>query len=243
MGNGVLSGEKHLLTGNHILYRAHTLCQLVLAQKDDEGHFKLVGIGHFLLKFFLLAVKLDANATAAEAFCQGNGRSNVLSHRQDQHIRRSGGQLGVKKTLLVQHIEQSGQTDGNTNAGQRTVGVVAGQVVVTTTGADGADLRMIQQCGLVNRAGVVIQTAGNGQIHSEIAFRNTEGGEVLGNGLQFIKTLIKQLIFATVAFQCCQHLFVGATDGDEAKNGICLFFGNGKVDSQNLADILGSDFF
>ena len=113
-----------------------------------------------------------------------DGGGQILRHGQDQHIRRGGGQVAVEHPLLAQHIEQPGQADGDAHAGQLFVGVVLRQVVVPAAGADGADLRVVQQRRLVHGAGVVVQSPGDGQVHGEVLLRHAEGGQILHHGFQ-----------------------------------------------------------
>ncbi|CAN3989107.1 RNA chaperone Hfq, partial [Dysosmobacter welbionis] len=82
--------------------------------------------------------------------------------------RRSGGQVRIQHTLFSQHIEQPGQADGDARAGKLAVRVILRQIVVPAAGTDGADLGVIQQGGLVDGAGVVVQAPGDGQVHGEI---------------------------------------------------------------------------
>ena len=135
-----------------------------------------------------------------------------------QHVGGGGGHVGVQHTLLAQHIEQPGQADGDAHAGQLLVGVILGQIVIAAAGADGADLRVIQQGGLVDGAGVVVQAAGDGQIHREVVLGHAEGGQVLGDGVQLVQTGVEHLVLAAVAFKGGQHLGVGAPDGDELED-------------------------
>ena len=59
---------------------------------------------------------------------QGDGSGQVLRHGQDQHIRRSGGQVRIQHTLFSQHIEQPGQADGDARAGKLAVRVISARL-------------------------------------------------------------------------------------------------------------------
>ena len=74
---------------------------------------------------------------------------------------------------------------------------------------------MIQQRGLIDRAGVVIQTTGNGEIHGEILCRYAKVRQILHHGVQFAEPLIEHPVSAGVALQRRQDLFVAALDGNE----------------------------
>ncbi len=60
---------------------------------------------------------------------------------------------------------------------------------------------MIQQRGLIDRAGVVIQTPGNGEIHGEILRRYAKVRQILHHGVQLAEPLIEHLVSASVALQ------------------------------------------
>ena len=149
---------------------------------------------------------------------QRDGGGEVLRHGQDQHVRRGGGQLRIQHPLLAQHIEQPGQADGDAHAGELLVGVVLRQIVIPAAGADGADLRVIQQGGLIDRAGVVVQAPGDGQVHGEVLRRHAEVRQILHHGVQFAEPLIEHLVPARVALQRRQDLCIAALDGDELQD-------------------------
>ena len=77
---------------------------------------------------------------------------------------------------------------------------------------------MIQQGGLVHRAGVVVQPTGDGQVHGEVLLRYAESRQILYHRLQLGKAGVKHLIAAPIALQRRQHLLIGAGDGDEAQD-------------------------
>ena len=101
---------------------------------------------------------------------------------------------------------------------------------------------MIQQSGLIHRAGVVVQATGNGQVNGKILLRHTEGGQVGGDGFQLHQTQVKQLVSPGVALQRGNHLGVGAPDGDEGKDFCCLFFGQTAVLHENDLHLVSADF-
>ena len=81
---------------------------------------------------------------------------------------------------------------------------------------------MVQQGGLVDGAGVVVQTSCDGQVHSEVGFGNTESTQVGADGLQLGKAGVEHLIPAHIALQCGKDFGVGAGDGDEFQDLVCL---------------------
>ena len=100
---------------------------------------------------------------------------------------------------------------------------------------------MVKQCGLVDRAGIVVQTAGNGQVHGEILLGNAEGGEVGGDGLQFRKAGVENLALTGVALQSGNDLGVGAANGDEAQNVVRLGFFQTAVLQEDGLYLVGAD--
>ena len=100
---------------------------------------------------------------------------------------------------------------------------------------------MVQQGGLVDGAGVVVQAPGDGQVHGEVGLGHAEGGQVGGNGLQLLKTGVEERVSAGVAFQGCQYLGVGAPDGDEGQDLARLVFRQAAVLQEDGLDLLRPD--
>ena len=100
---------------------------------------------------------------------------------------------------------------------------------------------MVQQGGLIHRAGVVVQAPGDGQIHGEIFLRNAEGGEIAGDGVQLLQTLVEQLVPPLISGQGIQHLPVAAGDGDEPHDLVGLLRRQSHVLRQAGPDLAGSD--
>src|SRR5678815_640767 len=73
----------------------------------------------------------------------------------DEHIDRAVG--GRDQPSLAQLEEQPGQADGDADARQFRLAVVAGKVVVASARTDRTDLRVRIERGLVDDAGVVVQ--------------------------------------------------------------------------------------
>ena len=186
-------------------------------------------------------MELGADTRLPQLCRQGDGGGEVLRHRQDQHIRRGGGQLRIQHPLLAQHIEQPGQADGNAHAGELLVRVELRQIVIPSAGAHGADLRVIQQRGLIDRAGVVIQTTGNGEIHGEILRRYAKVRQILHHGVQLAEPLIEHLVSASVALQRRQDLCIAALDGDELQDLIGVALTDGEILYQNGFYFFGTD--
>ena len=76
--------------------------------------------------------------------------------------------------MRVQLIEKSGQADGNADARQFRFGVMAGKIVIAPAGTNAAEFGMRVDQRLINRAGVVIEAARDGQIKPRAIFRHTK---------------------------------------------------------------------
>ena len=100
---------------------------------------------------------------------------------------------------------------------------------------------MIQQRGLIDRAGVVIQTTGNGEIHGEILRRYAKVRQILHHGVQLAEPLIEHLVSASVALQRRQDLCIAALDGDELQDLIGVALTDGEILHQNGFYLFGAD--
>ncbi len=100
---------------------------------------------------------------------------------------------------------------------------------------------MVEEGSLVDGAGVVIQTPGDGQVNGEVGLRHAEGGQVYGDGLQLGKALVEHFVPAGVALQSGQNLGVGTMNGDEEKDFVRLIVGQAAVLQQDQLDLFGAD--
>ena len=100
---------------------------------------------------------------------------------------------------------------------------------------------MIQQRGFIDRAGVVIQTAGNGEIHGEILRRYAKVRQILHHGVQLAEPLIEHLVSASVALQRRQDLCIVALDGNELQNLVGVALTDGEIFYQNGFYLFGTD--
>ena len=55
---------------------------------------------------------------------QLNGEVEVVGHGEDEHISGGGVQIVIEIALVLQDEEQTGQTDGDTDAGELFIGVI-----------------------------------------------------------------------------------------------------------------------
>ena len=77
---------------------------------------------------------------------------------------------------------------------------------------------MVQHGGLIDGAGVVVQSPGDGQVHGEVSLRHAEGSQIFCHRVQLIQAQVKDLVPAPVALQGGQDLLVGAGDGGKAED-------------------------
>ena len=94
------------------------------------------------------------------------------------------------------------------NDEKKSLVVMRGKVVISSTRTYRTDFRIVQQGCLIHGTGVIVQAPGDGQIHGEIDLRNAEGGQVTGDGGKLIQPLVKQLMAAPVALQGGEHLVI-----------------------------------
>ncbi len=102
--------------------------------------------------------------------------------------------------------------------GERAVGVVPGEIVVPSAGADRADLRMVGHHGLVHRAGVVVEPARDREIDLKIFRRNAERADVLHDGGKLVQTEIERLVLSLVPAQEGELIRARTGHGDELED-------------------------
>jgi hypothetical protein len=92
-----------------------------------------------------------------------------------------GDQHGSGRADLIDHFQffegrqQSVQAQRRPDARQFLLGEQAGQIIVAPARADAADARQVAQERFKDRAGVVVQTAGDRDVQSQCAFRHAAG--------------------------------------------------------------------
>ena len=130
------------------LHRAAAGGNLILPQLHGVGDPQFIAVAHLLLKFLLFQVDLGADTRFPQVGGGGNGRAGGLPSWAGTRASAGGGrQGGIQQPLLLQHVKQPGQADGNAHPGQLPLGIVGGQIVIPAAGAHRANLRMIQQGG------------------------------------------------------------------------------------------------
>ena len=100
---------------------------------------------------------------------------------------------------------------------------------------------MVEHPGLIDRTGVVIQPARNGQIDGEVFLRHAEGGQIAHDGRKLVEAGVELLVTAAVLLQRSQHLGVRAGGGDEAENFVGLIRRDAEVVDQRGLDLPGAD--
>ena len=100
---------------------------------------------------------------------------------------------------------------------------------------------MIQQKGLIDGAGIIVQPPGDGQVNDKVFFRHSEGRQVGSDHLQFAETGIKGLVPSRVIFQRGKNLRVGSLDGNESENVVRLLLRQATVLQQNDLYLVNAD--
>ena len=102
---------------------------------------------------------------------------------------------------------------------------------------------MIQHGGLVDGAGVVVQSPGDGQVHLEMVLGDAEGGQILDHSGQLVQALVEEHMASPPVLQLGEDLGVGALDGDEPQDGSGLSSGQSQIVGEDGADLLHADLF
>ena len=175
---------------------------------------------------------MDASDTAAD-------RSSVIGRMSTS---AGGGEHGVRDhVLLLQDVKQARQTDGDADAGQGLVRIIPREVVIASAGADAADLGMVEQDGLVHRAGVVIETARDREVELEVLLRDAERGQVAHDGAQLIETGVKDVAAAAVLLEEGELIRARARAGDKAQDLIRLLDRDAAGIGEQLAHLVRAD--
>ena len=102
--------------------------------------------------------------------------------------------------------------------GRGLVRIIPREVVVPAAGADAADLGVVEQDGLVHRAGVVVKAARDREVELEVLFRDAERGQVAHDGAQLVKAKVKRLVPAAVLLKEGKLVRARARAGNEAQD-------------------------
>ncbi len=100
---------------------------------------------------------------------------------------------------------------------------------------------MIQQKGLVDGAGVVVQPPGDGQVNDEVFFRHSEGRQIGSDHLQFAETHVKGLVPPGVIFQRGENFPVRPFDGNKGENVVRLLLRQAAVLQENDLHLVHAD--
>ena len=228
-GNGLLS-----VFAEKILERKRAVLHLVRADHGCVREARSACVFHFLFHALFAVVNVGGDASRAEAVRNGNGVGNgVLVHRDHEHVCHRA-LLGGDESVIAKLREKTGKTDGDADAGELFVGVIAGEVIVAAAGANAAEFGVSVDGSLVNGAGVVVETSCNGKVELKVFFGHTERDHSIGDGFELVHTRVENFVFDAERAELFEHLFSGAVDGDEADDIFCLFSGN--TDRNKLFD-------
>ena len=100
---------------------------------------------------------------------------------------------------------------------------------------------MVQHRRFVDRAGIIIQAAGNGQIYRKMVLRDPERGQILHHSLQLVQALVEQLVPPPVLLQCGQHLLAAAVDIHKPQDLQSLLLRDVQLLLQDAVDLFGTD--
>ena len=100
---------------------------------------------------------------------------------------------------------------------------------------------MLGHFGLIDRAGVIIQTARDSEVDGEVLRRNAEGREIARDGLELVEPLVKGRVHAAVALERCDDLIIAAADGHEVKHVLSLAGEHFDIINEELAHFLRAD--
>jgi hypothetical protein len=101
---------------------------------------------------------------------------------------------------------------------------------------------VIQQGGLVDGAGVVVQAPGDGQVHGEILRRDAEVRQIPDHRVQLLKTLVEDFVPAPVALQSGENGVVSAGDGDKLQDLVGVGRSHGEVAGEDGLHLFRPDF-
>ena len=100
---------------------------------------------------------------------------------------------------------------------------------------------MVEHARLIDGAGVVVQSACDGQVNGKVLLRHTEGRQILRHGRQLVEAGVKGLVAAAVGFEALEHLGIRAADGDEAENFVGILLRKADVLDEDDADLVRAD--
>ena len=193
------------------------------------------------LELLLLGVQLHADAALAQAGRQTDRGLEIVRHRHDHHVGGRHHARVIEHPLLVEHVEQPRQANGDAHAGQRPVGIIPGQIVIPAAGADRADLRMVKQRRLIDGAGVVVEAAGDREVDGEIFLRHAERAKELRHGRKLVQAEVKGPVFAAVLLERREDLVVRAADGDKPQNFVSFVRFHAAFVHEQRADLVRAD--
>ncbi len=148
--------------------------EFVFAGDDRHAEAAAVGVFQLLAQFFRLRVHFHAEASSAQL----GGQPQIL-------VQSGGIEIGNENLRRRRHFRQHAQlfhagqqaiqTQRGADAWQLLIGVERREVIVTAAGADAAQIGQGVEKGFVNRAGVIIEPAGDDGIDFQSRRRHSRG--------------------------------------------------------------------
>ena len=133
------------------------------AVDGDEGDGLLGGVVELLLELARFGVDFDGDAGFAEGLRQRQDVPELLgAHHGEQEPRRAA-QIGRELVQALEDVVDAVRAEGDAHAGDVREAEDAGEVVVAAAAADAADGE-VQRLDLEDRAGVVVEAAGEGEV-------------------------------------------------------------------------------
>ncbi len=132
------------------------------AVDGDEGDGLLGGVVELLLQFAGFGVDFHGDAGFAQGLRKRNDILQFIgAHHGEEKLRRAA-QFGGELVQALEDVVDAVGAEGDAHAGHAREAEDAGEVVVAAAAADAADGE-VQGLDLEDRAGVVVEAAGEGR--------------------------------------------------------------------------------
>ena len=102
---------------------------------------------------------------------------------------------------------------------------------------------MVEQRRFIHGAGVVVKTAGDGEVNGKVILGHAEAAEILCDRGQLAETFVKHFVFAAVLLQCSKDLGIGAANGNELKHFVGVRLADGIIIDKNRTNHVRTDLF
>eukprot|EP00456_Euglypha_rotunda_P067890 TRINITY_DN58_c11_g1_i5.p1 TRINITY_DN58_c11_g1~~TRINITY_DN58_c11_g1_i5.p1 ORF type:complete len:914 (+),score=171.34 TRINITY_DN58_c11_g1_i5:4186-6927(+) len=152
----------------------------------DQSKFESLAVGVLQLFAELFCVGIDFGVDPFGS--QGAADSQVVAQARGVELRdedRRGGGLRAEQLEFFHGGQEAIEAEAGTDTGEAFLGEQSGEIVVASAGADAADAGKIAEECFVDRAGVVVEAAGDRDIEGNSFGRDACGGD---RGEQFTQT-------------------------------------------------------